>query len=165
MYQIREMTQPFADDIANWKYSGAYALYSFRNDEGTMAELMSGQYFSCVSGEGKLTGYFCFGEAARIPAQENDIYDDGFLDIGLGMRPELCGRGLGEDFMHTGMDFAAKNFHARRLRLCVAAFNKRAISLYEKVGFRTRRKITHRISAADFYMMVFMESSGDVQRL
>ncbi|WP_183192936.1 GNAT family N-acetyltransferase [Brevibacillus nitrificans] len=34
------------------------------------------------------------------------------------------------------MEFAIKHYAPRQLRLSVAAFNKRAIRLYEKMGFQ-----------------------------
>ena len=57
------------------------------------------------------------------------------LDIGLGMRPDLTGKGAGQSFVKKGIEFAMQNFRPETLRLSVATFNKRAISVYEKEGF------------------------------
>ncbi|SFK61616.1 Acetyltransferase (GNAT) family protein [Brevibacillus centrosporus] len=57
-------------------------------------------------------------------------------DIGLGMKPELTGLGLGAAFMKRGMEFAVKHYAPSQLRLSIAASNKRAIRLYEKMGFQ-----------------------------
>ena len=61
------------------------------------------------------------------------------LDIGLGLRPDLTGRGLGHDFVTFGLDFARSAFAPPAFRLLVATFNRRAIRVYEKVGFRPVR--------------------------
>ena len=86
----------------------------------------------------KLVGFYCFGSSAQVPAgNKYKVYDDiDFLDIGLGMRPELCGSGRGYEFFLEGVEFARKIFPSKKLRLTVAAFNNRAISLYKKIGFR-----------------------------
>jgi RimJ/RimL family protein N-acetyltransferase len=39
----------------------------------------------------------------------------------------------------AGLDFALKEFNLQQLRLTVALFNQRAISVYEKIGFGIRQ--------------------------
>ena len=57
------------------------------------------------------------------------------LDYGLGLRPDLVGRGLGLDFFRAGLEFARERYRPRLIRLHVAAFNERAIKVYERAGF------------------------------
>jgi GNAT superfamily N-acetyltransferase len=64
------------------------------------------------------------------------------LDVGLGLRPDLIGRGLGAGFLDAISTFAARQLGHRRLRVTVAAWNLRAIRLYEKAGFRTGHTFT-----------------------
>ncbi len=58
------------------------------------------------------------------------------VEVGLGLRPDLTGRGLGEAFLAGCIEFARSHFGAERIVLNVAAFNERAITVYERADFR-----------------------------
>jgi ribosomal-protein-alanine N-acetyltransferase len=66
--------------------------------------------------------------------------EDQTIDIGLGMRPDLTGRGLGLAFVDAGLAFARGQFASRRFRLFVLTFNERAIRVYERAGFTRVRQ-------------------------
>jgi ribosomal-protein-alanine N-acetyltransferase len=51
------------------------------------------------------------------------------------MRPDLAGRGLGDGFVLAGLRFAKKAYSLPTFRLTVAAFNLRAVRVYERLGF------------------------------
>jgi ribosomal-protein-alanine N-acetyltransferase len=95
-------------------------------------------YYSVYDERGDLAGYFCFGEDARVAAGRRlGVYErEDALDVGLGMRPDLTGRGLGEEFVHAGLRVARETYSPKAFRLTVAIFNRRAIRVYEKAGFR-----------------------------
>ena len=93
-------------------------------------------YHSVRDAQDELVGYFCFGEDARIPeGRRLGLYDETALDVGLGMRPDLAGKGLGLEFVLAGLRFAGNRFPTPAFRLTVASFNRRAIRVYEKAGF------------------------------
>jgi ribosomal-protein-alanine N-acetyltransferase len=54
----------------------------------------------------------------------------------LGIKPNLCGRGSGLDFLNHGLGFARNELSAKGVRLTVAAFNERAIKVYKNAGFQ-----------------------------
>lgn len=153
MNLITEMTKDFAEDISNWIYEEPYSIYSLENNPETILELMSGDYYAFIDDKNQLSGYFCFGKPAQIPTYDY-IYSEEALDIGLGMKPILCGNGLGYTFLNAGMDFAQEQFQVEKYRLTVASFNKRAISLYEKAGFTILKTVNHSKSGDEFYIMV-----------
>lgn len=126
-----------AESIVKWSYEPPYSMYNMSDDEEDIQELMDGSYYSVKNPKSELIGFFCFGKNAQVGAgaKQGMYVDQTALDIGLGLRPDLTGQGIGREFLIAGMDFAQKQFTPQKLRLSVAAFNQRAISLYEKVGF------------------------------
>ena len=148
---IKPMTKEYARQISRWKYDGVYSFYD--HDEDSITECMNGTYYACTGEDGELIGYFCYGKAAQIPTVEKNVYDDEYLDIGLGLRPDVCGKGLGYSFMNKGLDYAQQVFGTKHFRLSVAVFNERAIKLYKKVGFCTECEVTNSYSMKKFIIM------------
>jgi [ribosomal protein S18]-alanine N-acetyltransferase len=136
-YGIRPMEAEDADIISRWAYEGEYALYNMENTGECIAELMNGKNYAALDSVGELIGYYCFHESAQVPAgRTTGAYaDNSFLDIGLGMKPQLCGHGMGYGFLCRGIDFGKQQFLTASFRLTVAEFNQRAIKVYEKAGF------------------------------
>lgn len=140
-YIIQKMTKAYAWDIASWKYDPPYNIYNGIDSEEFIEELLSGNYYAVTDSEDEkdnkdLIGYYCFGDVAKVPAgTEYNVYEDDMLDIGLGIKPNLCGRGLGYRFLRSGLKFGRYYFKKDNYRITVAMFNKRAIDLYEKLGF------------------------------
>lgn len=64
-------------------------------------------------------------------------------EIGLGLRPDLTGKGFGLRFVEAGVDYAATVLGATEFALAVAAFNRRAITVYERAGFRQVKRYPH----------------------
>ena len=132
------MTEAEAEEVIGWTYPGEYSFYDMAKDVEDQAELRAAhvrkaKYFSALH-DGELIGYFEF-------EPEGDI-----LEIGLGLRPDLTGRGLGPDFFEAGLQFGRERFHPQTFRLRVATFNRRAIKIYERAGFAPGRIYMH-----DFY--------------
>lgn len=155
---IRKMNFDEANKISKWIYQEPYSVYSNDGSDDCINEFLEGEYFSAIDQEDGLLGYYCFGESAQVSAgRQFGVYDDNsIIDIGLGMRPDLCGRGLGFDFFSYGLEFAMSELNVRCFRLTVADFNKRAIKLYEKIGFK---KVNHfkrisEIGEMEFSIMV-----------
>ena len=82
------------------------------------------------------------------------------LEIGLGLRPDLTGRGLGLGFLLAGIDFGRRRFGLSRLILNVAAFNERAIKVYEEAGFRETGRHTRQFDRWGDVEFVEMEQAA-----
>lgn len=135
---IHKLTEGEAMEITMWMYEEPYNLYSFSEGAEVIEELLDGTYYGCCDEKGELIGYFCFGENAQVPGgRDAHLYGgEDVVDIGLGMKPDLTGKGMGKTFFQAGIVFAATAFHSKHLRLSVATFNKRAITLYKNIGFQ-----------------------------
>jgi RimJ/RimL family protein N-acetyltransferase len=102
-----------------WRYDPPYDFY-----DGDGLPVKNPEFFFAVrDDEGALVGFYFFGP------------DGDALFYGLGLRPDLTGRGLDEQFVLAGLEFARSLHGQRRVVLNVAAFNERAIRLYRRVGF------------------------------
>ena len=137
---IAPMTQTEAEAVAGWRYEAPYDFYDAPADEDDLALLLDPErrrdrIFSACA-EHALVGFFEFRSAG-----------DAVL-VGLGLRPDLTGRGLGASFIAAGLDFARELFEPRRFRLRVATFNERAIKVYERAGFVRTRSFAHETNSS-----------------
>lgn len=135
-FVLTPITRADARAISRWRYGGPYSAYD--GNPASIDSLLEPRFlYHSVHDEGGLAGYFCFGEDARVSAGKRlGVYErEPALDVGLGMRPDLTGQGLGEEFVRSGLRFALNTYSPKTFRLTVATFNRRAISVYEKVGF------------------------------
>jgi ribosomal-protein-alanine N-acetyltransferase len=155
---IQPMRKNEAIDVSRWQYKPPYSLYSMNSDTETIEELLDGSYFSVSNEQSELIGYFCFGATAQVPGGHKlSLYkDETALDIGLGMHPDLTGRGLGLHFLNAGLAFTKGKYDVDRFRLSVATFNQRAIAVYEKAGFKPVQtfKSTTKSDEIEFLLMV-----------
>jgi ribosomal-protein-alanine N-acetyltransferase len=137
-FTLKPITPRDAHAISRWRYDGPYSIYD--GDPTSVDALLEARllYHSVYDERGDLAGYFCYGEDARVSTGRRlGVYErERALDIGLGMRPDLTGRGLGEEFVHAGLHFAREAYSPPAFRLTVATFNRRAIRVYERAGFR-----------------------------
>lgn len=123
------MTRDAARTIADtWKYPEPYHFYdATADDEDYEAFITPAQWpdrFWQVHHADDLVGFFTA-----------EITDADSCEIGLGLRPDLTGGGRGLDFLRAGLETLGDRPMSQRVTLRVAAFNKRAISVYEAAGF------------------------------
>jgi [ribosomal protein S18]-alanine N-acetyltransferase len=132
----RKMTKEFAIEILNWHYDPPYDLYNNVVTDEAILELLNEGYTAVVDGREELIGFYCSGQAAQVPAlRESGAYSEPAVDVGVGLDPKLTGQGFGNEFLSFILnELEGLHIHST-LRLTVAKFNKRAIKLYENIGF------------------------------
>ena len=136
----QKMTKSQAIEILNWRYPPPYDLYNQEETTEALAELMDQSHRAIVDQAGHLIGFYCTGQPAQVPkGHEFNVYENAYLDIGLGMKPELTGKKLGREFLA----FILKEIESTTLRLTVATFNQRAIRLYEAFEFKRADTFTN----------------------
>lgn len=140
---LDRMTQEDAEAIAEWHYDPPFDFYDPRADDQDLAELLDpatrdGSYFTVRDSGGELVAFLQLDDR------------DGVVDVGIGLRPDLTGRGLGLSFLEHGLTFARELFGPRRFRLQVAEFNRRAITVYERAGFECTRSYPHETNGGVF---------------
>lgn len=129
------ITQQDAEEIAGWKYPEPYNFYDMTADEEDLELFINPEKRSphTFSGhkDGELTGFLTV-----------DLENHPTVDLGLGMHPDETGKGEGESFVQACLEFAAKRYEATAFTLSVATFNERAISVYERLGFKKKHTFT-----------------------
>ncbi len=142
-FVFEPMTASSARAVASWHYPGIYAFYDWVSDPDDLAELLDPRsweehYWAVRNDPGELVGFFAFF-----------VRDGNVVEIGLGLRPDLTGQGLGLPFLLAGLDVARERFAPAGFRLMVAAFNQRAIQVYERAGFQQRETFLHHTNGAE----------------
>lgn len=115
------------DKIVTWKYQGEYSFYDNYKTEAKK-EWIRGlsseeNCYVLISEEDELIGHCSFS------------YDDGHLLLSVQMRPDLTGKGMGTEFVSAILEYGRDKCKFDMIELLVAKFNKRAIRVYEKLGF------------------------------
>lgn len=118
-WRIEAVDDDSLQEIGSWRYEPPYDFY----DGDVEPVLNPERFFVAREDERRIVGFYYFEPKGEV------------LEYGLGLRPELTGRGLGLDFFRAGLEFGRKRYDPKLVRLFVAEFNARAIAVYERAGF------------------------------
>lgn len=128
-HTFHPLTQEQAELIAfKWRYEGDYAFYNMDADEEDLA--------SFLDADERRNTTFAILEANELIGFVTLQFESAdTVSIGLGMRPDLTGSGNGNQFLTLILEWIEVTYRPRTIQLAVATFNKRAIRLYESLGF------------------------------
>jgi ribosomal-protein-alanine N-acetyltransferase len=142
-FHFARLSQEEAEAIAEWHYPEPYSFYDWSADPDDLRELLDSAlrgeaYWAVRDDADELVGHFSFKPKGST------------VEIGLGLRPDLTGRGLGAAFLAAGLEFGRARFSPERFTLAVATFNERAIAVYERAGFVRERVYMHWTAGAEW---------------
>jgi ribosomal-protein-alanine N-acetyltransferase len=128
-FVVRDFAREDADAVAVWSYPPPYDVYDEANDPDDLRALLDetnwpGVFFAVDDADtGSLAGFL----ELRHRGDE--------VEVGLGMRPDLTGQGLGPSFVEAALAFARDRWSPSTFALDVFPWNERAIRAYERAGF------------------------------
>lgn len=128
---VRPLEPRDAETVASWRYQGPWSVYDPRPGDDPISAVAG--YDAVVDDAGSLVGFICVGPEARVPGLAEA---DGTLDIGVGMHPDLVGRGLGRRLGAVVLDHLRGRYGDRPLRAVVQGWNERSLRLARGLGFR-----------------------------
>jgi [ribosomal protein S18]-alanine N-acetyltransferase len=142
-FTFRPLDEDSARTILHWKYDAPYDIYNLAspNPEETLQYLLDPQnaFYGMYGQQGQLAAFCSFGPDGQVSGGE---YSTPALDIGLGVRPDLTGQGHGSEYVNAVIQFAYSTYKPDRLRVTIAAFNSRALWVWEKAGFLVMQKFS-----------------------
>ena len=147
------MNDAIAREITRWYYPPPYDIYNLVENEATIGYAVNpkNNFFALEDEQGKLVGFCSFGKDGQVPGGD---YCTEALDIGLGLRPDLTGRGRGIEYVKNVLVYAQKMFNPIRFRVTIAAFNKRAQKVWRKAGFDLVGRFQHEESRREFVILL-----------
>ena len=150
--KVEEWNDAYGREVATWHYEPPYDFYDLASDPHDAAEMRDparAGHYRAVLGDGEGLDAFWYFD-----------WPDGAVEVGIGLRPDLTGRGLGESFFRAQLDYAAEAWSPATFRLFVASWNERAIRLYERLGFREVGRETRRFELVGEHEFVRMEHAA-----
>ena len=135
--------------ITAWNYTADYAIYnSTPYEEQKQAQRgfanPENNFYSFCDGE-TLVGF------VNLSEEPTEVF------FGIGVRPDCCGRGYGQQMTRIARELSRSLFPGKPLYLEVRTWNTRAVRCYEKAGFRISGapiRQTTGIGEGEFYHMI-----------
>src|SRR5258706_7312669 len=105
---VRAFTSKDQDEILGWRYEPPYDVYNVYERE-VVDEPADAAEMCALEEDGELMGFCSFGADARVAGGS---YPDGPLDIGIGIRPDLTGRGQCSRYLAAVLTYATSQLIA-----------------------------------------------------
>ncbi|KAA3661894.1 MAG: N-acetyltransferase [Chloroflexi bacterium] len=145
--KISTITRSTAPLLLNWHYPRPYHIYNMASDDpadaaATIAYLLNPahQFYEMTLPKEGVVGFCSFGEDGQVPGGD---YSQPALDIGMGIHPNLTGKGLGAIFVQAVIQFGMEMFRPTLLRVTIATFNERAQRVWQQNGFQPGQAFVH----------------------
>ncbi|MDU6482961.1 MAG: GNAT family N-acetyltransferase [Paeniclostridium sordellii] len=124
-YKLVSLNNEILNHIFLWRYESPYNIYDlYSNDYLKNHDLWGIEQFALVENRNIIAYVSC-------QVIQNDMW------IGWSLRPDLCGKGIGQRFVRKCINelIELKRHYRKDIFLKVQSWNTRAIKVYEKSGF------------------------------
>jgi RimJ/RimL family protein N-acetyltransferase len=150
----RSAGEKSAREFLQWQYAPPYDIYNCppeQVEESIQYNVdPANNVYAMFDQDEELIGYCSYGGDAQVPGGD---YSEEALDIGLMIKPELTGQGLGAVFVSEVIRRGIEKYAPRKLRVTIAAFNHRAIRVWEKNGFQQTQTFKRKRDGMEFVIM------------
>ena len=143
-YDFMPMSQEQAEIIATWHYPTPYSFYDVKAINDILASQSQGNGSYVALADQEIIGFFTYVSTSKE------------IQLTLGLRPDLCGMGLGSTFLNDIEAFLTHHVHAQLLQLTIATFHQRAVKIGEQCGYIIRKTYQQDIDGKtyEFHQMV-----------
>lgn len=152
-YVLNILSEDDAREMCRQRYENEYSIYNFsdwkivlKNGWDLAIKEKREKEFISITLDNELIAY------GRISKKEDKAF------IGIGIKPEFCGKGHGKRIMELLIQESLKRYVKHTIVLEVRSFNKRAINCYIKAGFKVQDKYikkTFNGEEDEFYYMEY----------
>lgn len=161
-FSVRAVTEPDIREFVTWRYEPPYEDYKISQPVDEAVEYFLRPSTNChvIMSDGELAAFITFGSDARVPGGD---YSAPGLDIGMGLKPSLTGRGHGRLYVDAVVQFARDSFDVEPLRVTIAAHNQRAIRVWSNLGFTETRRFhsPEKILGGDTFVILENSLEGE----
>ena len=151
-YRLADETS--AREFTQWQYEPPYDIYNCPPTDLEKAIRYNidpaNNVYAMFDQQNNLIGYCSYGVDAQVPGGD---YGEKALDIGLMIKPELTGQGLGVAFAKEVIKNGIELYAPKKIRVTIAAFNKRAMRVWEKNGFQQTQDFKRGRDGMEFVIM------------
>lgn len=155
-FKIEKLTEENAKQLCTWSYQGEYSVYNFspweiavQQNQGITNPYVRESTFRSVSDEnGNFIGFF------RMSKEKS-----GKVEIGLGLKPECCGLGLGKSFVEAITEYTLAQHPDCPIYMEVRTFNVRAVKCYKTCGYSITLQ-HHKVfpwGSGDYFLMEYQK--------
>lgn len=153
--EYRPADETAAREFLGWHYEPPYEMYNCPPEQMNNAIPYnidpSNNVYAMYDQDDRLVGYCSFGRDAQVPGGD---YSQPALDIGMMIKPELTGKGLGGSFAGDVIRYGDEKYTPQSLRVTIAAFNARGIRVWEKHGFQKTQTFKRSKDGMEFIVML-----------
>ena len=153
MFEFQPIDESSVRAILNWRYEPPYDIYNDLEEGASVQYFLHPQhnFYKIMTLDSELVGYCSFGQDGQVAG--GDYYDEA-LDIGMGIRPDLTGQGKGIEYANAVLEFGEGLLKPKALRVTIAAFNKRALRLWQKLEFEHQQSFERKYDGMQFVVLV-----------